>query len=41
MKSNYGKIFPTRETDSEAMLANVQEVVGTDSGLQGACKDVN
>lgn len=41
MKTNYTAIFPTTETDSDAMLETVENLVGTDSGLNLACSEVN
>ena len=41
MKVHYGAIFPTAETDSEAMLTNMESLVGNDSGLTNACTEVN
>ena len=41
MKNHYTAIFPAKDTDSDAMLANIDEVVNSDAALHNACKDVN
>lgn len=41
MKTHYTAIFPAKDTDSDAMLANIDDVVSSDAALQNACKDVN
>jgi len=41
MKTHYTAIFPAKDTDSDAMLANIDEVVSSDAALHNACKDVN
>lgn len=41
MKNHYTAIFPAKDTDSDAMLANIDEVVSSDAALHNACKDVN
>jgi len=41
MKNHYTAIFPAKDTDSDAMLANMDAVVTSDAALQNACKDVN
>ncbi len=41
MKTNYGKIFPNNDTDSEGMLGNMEELVVSNPDLKNACKDIN
>lgn len=41
MHANYGSLFPTAGTDSEALLSNVDKVMETDAALQKACTEPN
>jgi hypothetical protein len=40
MQGNYSKVF-TPGVDADAMLQNVQSVVGSDATLQATCRDAN
>jgi hypothetical protein len=41
VKSNYSRIFPTPETNSSAMLTNLDGVIASDVSLKNSCTESN
>lgn len=41
MRAHYGSIFPSAETDADAMLSNVEDVVGNDAVLKQSCVETD
>jgi len=41
VKSNYSQIFPTAETNSSAMLTNLDGVIASDVSLKSSCTESN